>query len=60
MSHPSTDGEVSAVLRPFAFTPGPPRERYFEELAEIRASGRTLTDAEWADVYRRHDQVMVG
>ena len=41
------------------FTPGAPRETYFRELAEIRASGRTLSDDEWADLYARHDQVMV-
>ena len=41
------------------FAPGAPRERYFEELAEIGASGRELTPEEWADVYARHDQTMV-
>jgi hypothetical protein len=49
MSHPSQDGDVSAVLRPFD-----------SELAEIRASGRTLSDDEWTDIYTRHDQYMVG
>jgi hypothetical protein len=39
------------------FAPGSARERYFTELHEIRRSGRTLTDAEWADLYARHDQV---
>ena len=38
------------------FAPGAPREGYFEELAEIRASGRELDDAEWVDLYARHDQ----
>jgi quercetin dioxygenase-like cupin family protein len=42
------------------FTPGAPREAYFEELAEILASGRTLGDDEWTDLYARHDQYMVG
>ena len=41
------------------FAPGAPRERYFEELVEIGASGRTLTKEEWAEVYARHDQTMV-
>jgi mannose-6-phosphate isomerase-like protein (cupin superfamily) len=41
------------------FAPGAPRERYFEELAEIGASGRTLSKDEWAEVYARHDQTMV-
>ena len=41
------------------FAPGAPRERYFEELAEIGASGRTLTPEEWTELYSRHDQTMV-
>ena len=41
------------------FAPGAPRETYFEALAEIRRSGRTLTDAEWTEFYARHDQYMV-
>ena len=38
------------------FTPGAPREAYFEELAEIGASGRELSDAERRELLRRHDQ----
>jgi hypothetical protein len=38
------------------FAPGPPREKYFQELAEIRSSGRTLTDEDWIEVWARHDQ----
>jgi uncharacterized RmlC-like cupin family protein len=41
------------------FAPGAPRERYFEERAEIGASGRTVSKDEWAEVYARHDQTMV-
>jgi mannose-6-phosphate isomerase-like protein (cupin superfamily) len=41
------------------FTPGAPREAYFEELAEIATTGRQLTPDEWTDLYRRHDQYMV-
>jgi mannose-6-phosphate isomerase-like protein (cupin superfamily) len=41
------------------FAPGAPRERYFEELSEIFASGRELSDAEWTELYARHDQYMV-
>ncbi|OLT10900.1 cupin [Actinomadura sp. CNU-125] len=41
------------------FTPGAPREGYFEELADIAKTGRTLTDEEWTDLYLRHDQFMV-
>ncbi|HEX5589523.1 MAG TPA: cupin domain-containing protein [Candidatus Limnocylindrales bacterium] len=40
------------------FAPGAPRERFFEELAEIGASGRELSEEEWAEVYARHDQTM--
>lgn len=38
------------------FAPGPPREQYFTELAEIGHSGRQLTDAEWLELWARHDQ----
>jgi quercetin dioxygenase-like cupin family protein len=38
------------------FTPGAPREAYFQELADIAASGRVLTDEEWNEVWARHDQ----
>ena len=38
------------------FAPGPPREEYFSELAEIRSAGRTLTDEDWIEVCARHDQ----
>ena len=41
------------------FAPGIARETYFLELAEIGASGREMTKADWADLYARHDQVMV-
>ncbi|MER6173243.1 cupin domain-containing protein [Streptosporangium sp. NPDC001681] len=50
-------GEPASML--LLFAPGAPREGYFEELAEIAASGRRLSDAEWTDVYLRHDQYMV-
>jgi hypothetical protein len=41
------------------FTPGESRERYFEELAEIVATGRQLSDQEWTERYARHDQYMI-
>jgi mannose-6-phosphate isomerase-like protein (cupin superfamily) len=41
------------------FAPGPPRERYFKELAEIADSGRQLTDEERVEFLARHDQYMV-
>ncbi len=41
------------------FAPGGPRERYFEELAEITRRGLQLSDEEWANLYARHDVFMV-
>jgi mannose-6-phosphate isomerase-like protein (cupin superfamily) len=41
------------------FAPGAPREKYFEETAQIATSGRTLTAEEWTELYARHDQYMV-
>lgn len=41
------------------FAPGPPREDYFSELEEIRRTGRQLSQAEWTELYARHDQFMV-
>ena len=38
------------------FAPGAPRERYFTELAELAASGRTLSDEERVEFLARHDQ----
>lgn len=52
------EGDASASML-ILFAPGAPRERYFEELAEIAASGRTLSDEEWTELYARHDQYMV-
>jgi mannose-6-phosphate isomerase-like protein (cupin superfamily) len=48
-----------AVSMLILFAPAPPRERYFEELAEILESGRQLSDEEWTELYARHDQYMV-
>jgi quercetin dioxygenase-like cupin family protein len=39
------------------FAPGIAREKYFEELADNRRTGRVLTEAERADLFARHDQV---
>ncbi|GAA4186449.1 cupin domain-containing protein [Streptosporangium oxazolinicum] len=50
-------GEPASML--LLFAPGAPREAYFGELAEIAAEGRRLSDAEWTDLYLRHDQYMV-
>jgi len=38
------------------FASGPPREEYFTELADIRSSGRPMTDEDWIAVWARHDQ----
>jgi mannose-6-phosphate isomerase-like protein (cupin superfamily) len=38
------------------FAPAPPRERYFRELADVYASGRTMTRQDWLDLWARHDQ----
>jgi mannose-6-phosphate isomerase-like protein (cupin superfamily) len=47
-------GEPSSML--ILFAPGAPREKYFQELAEIRHSGRTLTEDEWTEFLAQHDQ----
>jgi mannose-6-phosphate isomerase-like protein (cupin superfamily) len=38
------------------FAPGVPRERYFQELADIANTGRTLSEDEWTELFARHDQ----
>jgi mannose-6-phosphate isomerase-like protein (cupin superfamily) len=50
-------GEPASML--ILFTPGAPREGYFEALGEIAASGRKPSEEEWADLYRRHDTQML-
>jgi quercetin dioxygenase-like cupin family protein len=52
------DGDVMASML-ILFAPGIQRERFFTEIAEIYASGRTLSSAEWTEFYARHDQYMV-
>ncbi len=41
------------------FAPGPPREKFFFEMAEIGKSGKKLSPEEWTSFYARHDQFMV-
>lgn len=41
------------------FAPGAPREAYFEALAEMATTGRTLTDEERRAFLAEHDQYMV-
>ncbi|MEV4360365.1 cupin domain-containing protein [Nonomuraea sp. NPDC049625] len=52
----NSDGPATMLV---LFAPGAPREAYFQELAEIVASGRQLSEEEWTDLYGRHDQYMV-
>jgi mannose-6-phosphate isomerase-like protein (cupin superfamily) len=49
--------EPSSML--ILFAPGAPREKYFQELAEIRHSGRTMSEEEWAEFLAGHDQYAV-
>jgi mannose-6-phosphate isomerase-like protein (cupin superfamily) len=49
--------EPAAML--ILFAPGAPREAYFRDLASIAATGRTLTDEEWVELWARHDQYPV-
>ncbi|MEV4368831.1 cupin domain-containing protein [Nonomuraea sp. NPDC049637] len=53
----NASGEPASML--VLFTPGAPREAYFEELAEIAHSGRELTPEEWTELWLRHDQYAV-
>lgn len=50
--------EPSSML--ILFAPGAPREKYFRELAEIRESGRSLTEPEWTEFFAQHDQYRAG
>ena len=49
--------EPSSML--ILFAPGTPREKYFQELAEIRHTGRKMSDEEWAEFLASHDQYSV-
>jgi quercetin dioxygenase-like cupin family protein len=49
--------EPSSML--ILFAPGPPREKYFLELAEIRETGRVMSDEEWTGFFAKHDQYPV-
>jgi quercetin dioxygenase-like cupin family protein len=46
-----SDAPASMLL---LFTPGAPREEYFETLNEV-GRGKTMTEQEWAEFYDRHD-----
>ena len=46
--------EPSSML--ILFAPGAPREKYFHELADIRDTGRTMTEDQWTAFFAEHDQ----
>lgn len=49
------DGPASMLM---LFTPGAPRETYFEELAALDAAARTaMSPGDWTALFARHDQV---
>lgn len=52
------DGDAPASML-ILFAPGAPREGYFEELAELRRTGRQLSAEEWRELYARHDTFML-
>ncbi|MGY1811071.1 cupin domain-containing protein [Blastococcus sp. SYSU D00669] len=52
------DGEEETAFL-ILFAPGIARENFFTEVAELRRSGRELSDEERTAFYARHDQVMV-
>jgi mannose-6-phosphate isomerase-like protein (cupin superfamily) len=53
------DGDLEASML-ILFAPGVARERYFQELVEVSASGRELSEGEWTELYARHDQYRAG
>ncbi len=57
--HAFTNNSGAAASMLMLMTPGADRGAYFDELDQIAASGRPLTEAEWAEVFRRHDNVML-
>jgi len=49
------DGPAAMLM---LFTPGAPRQTYFEELASLDDAARQgLSDSDWRAMYARHDQV---
>jgi hypothetical protein len=53
----NSSGAPASML--ILFAPGAPREEYFEELAEIVATGRQVSPEEWAEFCARHDTYWV-
>ena len=54
----ANDGDEPASML-ILFAPGAPRERYFEELADLARTGRRLSPEDMTELYARHDQYMV-
>jgi mannose-6-phosphate isomerase-like protein (cupin superfamily) len=52
------DGDRPASML-ILFAPAPPRERYFEALAQIAADGRELRREEWVALWAANDQFPV-
>lgn len=57
--HAFRNGSGAPASMLLLFTPGAPREAYFEGLAELAAAGRELSAAEMTEFLRSHDQYMV-
>jgi mannose-6-phosphate isomerase-like protein (cupin superfamily) len=57
--HGFTNASGAPASMMMLLTPGADRAAYFSELAAIADSGRELTDAEWAEVFTRHDNGML-
>jgi hypothetical protein len=53
----NTSGAPASML--MLISPGADQAAYFNELAAIARSGRDLSDAEWTEVFARHDNVML-
>ena len=57
--HAFTNSSGAAASMLMLLSPGARREEYFAELADIAARQAVLTDDEWAELFARHDTVMV-
>jgi quercetin dioxygenase-like cupin family protein len=57
--HAFTNASGAPASMLMLLAPGVRREAYFAELATIATSDTALTDEEWADLFARHDTVML-
>jgi mannose-6-phosphate isomerase-like protein (cupin superfamily) len=53
----NTSGKPASML--MLMTPGVDRAAYFDELARVAGMDRDATSEEWADLMRRHDNVIL-